>query len=1052
MAKTAAQLVPLKTQLSQNMALFRFADAFTDFQSSVAYQGQLYDNAGVEITANGTTGVPGRMGTPVTATPITTPAGLALTTNQSASLTQGLNPYAVKSLYYIVFMDSSSREGTPMWVQPTIPTGTTSGSITFAFTYPSTAAFVRIYKATPGQGWYRAQFATTGGSAVTSYVDSNSNLGGLNGATNVTISWSTNTGQQPSPDSASQAPPMSSTYLTITPSTSGGSMRSSGYGYTVTAYDALGETLTSAEQQAAVNGNPVITGGVMTAVTATQQTTGGTLPVGKHYYKVTAYTNRQYDYIPGFQNGYTGPTTIGGPETLPSPEINITTTATGQVTLSWSAVTNAQGYVIYRSRDLLPPVQAAATTATTGGTIPASTQYYYVVTATNANGETIASNEVTQTTGAGTATNTISLSWAAVPYAFGYKVYRGTGAGTEDKLLTTIALGSTITYVDTGTAGTTATVPVANTATGVDQETYIGVVNSGASTTFVDGGNIVAGTNGMLQPPKQYNGLVYYVSVAASWTAVSGATGYNLYRNVAGAAGQGNNCAYYSVPGATSYTDTALASTGTQYPPTANFSGSNNLCTVGRYFCGSNTAAYYIDKLGFTFTPVAGKQYRISIYNQSNQQQVYNSSFFTATGNTTYFEVTPNVSISAGQYIYCFVQGADSTSTIAWGPNLKSNVADYPTSVYSENNTWVATTPNYSMGSSTSLSVSTGRGQYPTQVFTESTQGNFPMRVQIRASLSGTSINGTRGTFLGGLRSPQYAYSSNQTYTTPIKSCVPNWQLLTPTNSNNPTQLANRWVTVEVSQDAGSTWTAVQNQVRYVFPSPATQLQWRYTVPEASHKMSFDRRLTTNLPADNTVFPAYNTYYYPDTGWPAYFYDNGSAGNMYMYSNGNVLLGNNNADWRYMNYTFLSIGHDVDITMVGYNNQSGNWGIKFAHDGGPTRGYYFYLDNSGNCGLLHQPDNSISNTTIATVNGVTSNALNVSHVLRVIYVGNHIVCMVDGRVVIDVTDSLRASAGYNCHGMAGSRGVVQSYSITSLTTPANTPQWELEYVNAYLET
>lgn len=106
-----------------------------------------------------------------------------------------------------------------------------------------------------------------------------------------------------------------------------------------------------------------------------------------------------------------------------------------------------------------PNVSVAGSTS--GGTFAAAT-YFWVVTATNANGETTKSNEVTAVlTGS---TSSAVLTWPAVDGATGYKVYRGTSTTNENKLITTIGSGSTLTYTDTGTAGTTATVPTTNTA------------------------------------------------------------------------------------------------------------------------------------------------------------------------------------------------------------------------------------------------------------------------------------------------------------------------------------------------------------------------------------------------------------------------------------------------------------------------------------------------------------------------------------------------------------------------------------------------------------
>lgn len=102
------------------------------------------------------------------------------------------------------------------------------------------------------------------------------------------------------------------------------------------------------------------------------------------------------------------------------------------------------------------PVQSAASTATTGGTLAAGT-YFYVITATNAAGETTRSNEISITTTG--AASTVTLNWAAVPGATGYRVYRGTVAGTQTAYY---VVGTVITYVDTNAASTAGNPPVAD--------------------------------------------------------------------------------------------------------------------------------------------------------------------------------------------------------------------------------------------------------------------------------------------------------------------------------------------------------------------------------------------------------------------------------------------------------------------------------------------------------------------------------------------------------------------------------------------------------------
>ncbi|WP_346924990.1 hypothetical protein [uncultured Arthrobacter sp.] len=87
-------------------------------------------------------------------------------------------------------------------------------------------------------------------------------------------------------------------------------------------------------------------------------------------------------------------------------------------------------------------------TATTGGTFAAGT-YYWVVAATSASGDSLTSNEVSATVAAN---GTQVLDWTAVTGATGYKVYRGSSAGGQNVLVTT--LGAVATYTDTGAAGT----------------------------------------------------------------------------------------------------------------------------------------------------------------------------------------------------------------------------------------------------------------------------------------------------------------------------------------------------------------------------------------------------------------------------------------------------------------------------------------------------------------------------------------------------------------------------------------------------------------------
>jgi uncharacterized phage protein gp47/JayE len=101
------------------------------------------------------------------------------------------------------------------------------------------------------------------------------------------------------------------------------------------------------------------------------------------------------------------------------------------------------------------PTLTTHTGSGTGGTIPAGT-YFYVVTAVNADGETAASNELSNTL-SGT-TSKVTLGWSTVADATSYNIYRSTTTGTEVYLDTVYGSGTT-SYIDLGSATPGVTTP-----------------------------------------------------------------------------------------------------------------------------------------------------------------------------------------------------------------------------------------------------------------------------------------------------------------------------------------------------------------------------------------------------------------------------------------------------------------------------------------------------------------------------------------------------------------------------------------------------------------
>ena len=149
---------------------------------------------------------------------------------------------------------------------------------------------------------------------------------------------------------------------------------------------------------------------------------------------------------------------------LPFPDVTVATY--NRVTLTAPVVTatfplNAAGksFTAELTQDtpLATPATSAFATATTGGTLAAAT-YFYRVSALNAAGqETLASAETSQVT-TGT-TSTVTVNWATVASATGYKVYgRTTGA---ELLLATVGL--VLAFTDTGAVAPAGALPGSNT-------------------------------------------------------------------------------------------------------------------------------------------------------------------------------------------------------------------------------------------------------------------------------------------------------------------------------------------------------------------------------------------------------------------------------------------------------------------------------------------------------------------------------------------------------------------------------------------------------------
>jgi fibronectin type 3 domain-containing protein len=197
----------------------------------------------------------------------------------------------------------------------------------------------------------------------------------------------------------------------------------------------------------------------------------------------------------------------------PASPTGVTATAgNAQVVVSWTAVSGATSYSVYRNGTLVgSPTSATYTdTGLTNGTT-----YTYTVTANNTGGASAASAGVTATpqvpapgvpTGltATAGVGQVTVSWTAVSGATSYQLYRGT---------TLVASPTTTSYVDTSlTAGTAVSYTVK-------------AVNAGGTSAA----SAAASATPTLAAPTGLAATAGNAQVALTWTAVTGATSYNVY-------------------------------------------------------------------------------------------------------------------------------------------------------------------------------------------------------------------------------------------------------------------------------------------------------------------------------------------------------------------------------------------------------------------------------------------------------------------------------------------------------------------------------------------
>jgi len=266
-----------------------------------------------------------------------------------------------------------------------------------------------------------------------------------------------------------------------------------------------------------------ITAGTKIANVTTPQTITGLTSGATYYFVVTALTGNVESVASGEISTTLAPPPPTGVSAAPGDT---------QATVSWNTVTGATSYNVYYSTTSGQELSGTKVpNAVSGQAIPGltdGTTYYFVVTAVNANGESVASNEASTTPvhpppakpsgiilsgGDGQAT----IQWTGPTGATSYNVYYSTTAGQE--LSGTKFTGAVSPQTITGlTNGTTYYFVV--TALNAGGESGVSSEKSVAPAATL----LAPGTPNGVAVTSPSVGQVHVV-----WNTVSTATSYNIY-------------------------------------------------------------------------------------------------------------------------------------------------------------------------------------------------------------------------------------------------------------------------------------------------------------------------------------------------------------------------------------------------------------------------------------------------------------------------------------------------------------------------------------------
>ena len=305
---------------------------------------------------------------------------------------------------------------------------------------------------------------------------------------------------------------------------------------------------------------------------------------------------------------------------LNAPTMTLTSAASGQPVVSWTRVNGAAQYEIYRSAtgkaNSFSIIRRTSALTYTDVNAAAGNTYYYVVRAINGSVKSafctaqsiqyaVASLNAPTMTLTSAASGQPVVSWTKVNGAAQYEVYRSaTGKANSFSI---IRRTSALTYTDV------------NAAAGNTYYYVVRAINGSVKSDFCAAQSIQYAVASLNAPTMTLTSAASGQPVV-SWTKVSGAAQYEVYRST-----NGKNFSIIRRTAALSYTDTSAAAGTTYYYQVRAINGS-----VKSAFCAAQSIQYAVASLNaptMTLTSAASGQPVVSWTKVSGaaQYEVYRS-------------------------------------------------------------------------------------------------------------------------------------------------------------------------------------------------------------------------------------------------------------------------------------------------------------------------------------------------------------------------------------------------------------------------------------------